>query len=103
MNRSDLIMELLLKYRHLAPSFTSTQQMPNIKKDPMLIDIVPDFFITGHIHTAIHHQYKKTTCLNCSAWCKETEYQKKIGLKPDPCKIFLVNLKTREVKVKSFL
>jgi DNA polymerase II small subunit len=103
MKRSDIIMEALLKHRHLAPTYASTQMLPDSMKDPLVISTVPDFFVSGHIHTTTKHQYKSVTCLNCSAWVGMTEYQKKIGLVPDPCKVFIVDLSTREVVEKSFM
>jgi len=50
MERADLIMKFLLQRRHLAPTHTSNQYIPDIDSDPLVIEKVPDIFVTGHIH-----------------------------------------------------
>ena len=100
--RADLIMKFLLQRRHLAPTHTSNLYIPDANQDPLLIDKVPDFFITGHIHRVNSINYRNITGLNCGCWVSQSEEQKKRGLVPDPSKIFLVNLQTREVKIRDF-
>lgn len=101
--RVDLILEFLLKRRHLAPTHGSTLIIPDAEEDFLLIDKIPDFFATGHIHRTSVSNYKNITCINTSAWTETTEDQIKRGLEPQPGRIILVNLKTREVKVMNFL
>lgn len=101
--RPDLIMKFLLQRRHLAPTHTSNLYVPDTKEDPLIIDRIPDFFITGHIHRVGVTNYKNITLINCSCWTEITEDQEKRGLQPQPAKIPLVNLKTREVKIINFL
>jgi DNA polymerase II small subunit len=87
----------------LAPSHTSNQYIPDVNEDPLIIRDVPDFFVTGHIHRLSVGQYKNITLLNCSCWSDVTEDQEKRGLEPQPGKLPLVNLKTREVKIINFM
>ncbi len=101
-DRSDLIMEYYLKWRHLAPTHTSNMYIPDGNTDPLIIDTVPDFLATGHIHRTEVGQYRGTTLLNCSAWTAPTEYQEKRGLTPEPGRSLIVNLHTRKVKVLNF-
>jgi len=100
--RPDLIMKYILQRRHLAPSHSSTLYLPNAKEDPLIIEKVPDFFISGHLHKTIVANYKNITMMNCSCWIGRTEDQERRGIHPDPCKAILVNLKTRDVKILNF-
>ena len=101
--RSDLIMKFLLQRRHLAPTHGSTLYLPDPDEDFLLIDIVPDFFITGHIHRSSAANYRNITMINSSCWTETTEDQIKRGLEPLPARVPVVNLKTRNVKMINFL
>ncbi len=100
--RSDLIMKYLLQRRHLAPAHKSTLYIPDAKKDSLVIDRIPDFFASGHIHRTSAANYRNITMLNCSSWLAMTEYQEKVGLIPQPGRAILVNLQTRKVKILKF-
>jgi DNA polymerase II small subunit len=100
--RSDLIMKFLLQRRHLAPTHTSTLYLPDAQRDSLVIDKIPDFFVSGHIHRTSAANYRNVTLLNCSSWLKMSEYQEKVGLIPQPGRALLVNLQTRKVKVLKF-
>ncbi len=101
-HRADLIMKFLLKRRHLAPSFKSTPYYPAHKEDPLLIRQIPDFLITGHIHYTSVANYRGITMISGSCWQAKTDFQEKLGHDPEPARVPLVNLKTREVKVMRF-
>ena len=100
--RVDLIMQYLLQRRHLAPTHTSTLYLPDAQKDNLVIDKIPDFFVTGHIHRVSASNYKSVTMLSCSCWLEKTEYQEKVGLHPQPGRAILVNLQTRKAKILKF-
>ncbi|PIN81771.1 hypothetical protein COV13_00050 [Candidatus Woesearchaeota archaeon CG10_big_fil_rev_8_21_14_0_10_32_9] len=101
--RSDLIMKFLLQRRHLAPTHKSTLYLPDSEEDFLLIDAVPDFFITGHIHRSSVSSYRNVTLVNASCWTETTDDQIKRGLEPLPARIPIINLKTRDVKIMNFL
>jgi len=101
--RSDLILKFLLQKRHLAPTHGSTLYLPDSEQDFLMIDIIPDLFITGHIHRSTVGQYRNITTINASCWTETTEDQVKRGLEPLPARVPIVNLKTREVKIMNFL
>jgi DNA polymerase II small subunit len=103
LSKADAVMKFYLQRRHLAPSHGSTQFIPDIREDPLVIDRVPDFFVTGHIHKVSVNTYKGVTLLNTSGWVAQSEYQKRFGLVPDPCRVVLVNLNNRDVKVLNFM
>ncbi|MBS3105656.1 DNA-directed DNA polymerase II small subunit [Candidatus Woesearchaeota archaeon] len=101
-DRADLIMKFLLKRRHLAPSHLSTLYIPDTKKDPLVIEKVPDFFLSGHIHKSITANYRNTTLICGSCWQSKTTFQEKVGHNPEPSRVPIVNLKTRDVKILKF-
>ncbi len=101
--RVDLIMKLLLQKRHLAPSHTSTLYIPYKDHDPLVVDKIPDFFISGHIHKLSISSYNNVTLISGSCWQSRTDFQERTGHSPDPSRVPLVNLKTREIKVLNFL
>ncbi|MFC1728516.1 DNA-directed DNA polymerase II small subunit [Nanoarchaeota archaeon] len=100
--RTDQVMKFLLQRRHLCPTYSSTLYLPNQKQDYLIIDKIPDFFITGHVHRAAITNYKNITAICGSCWQSITPFQEKVGHKPEPCKVPIVNLKTREVKMLNF-
>ena len=101
--RTDLILKYLLQRRHLAPTHGATLYLPDADQDFLLIDIIPDFFITGHIHRSTVGSYRNITTINSSCWTETTEDQIKRGLEPLPARVPIINLKTREVKIMNFL
>lgn len=101
-DRADLIMKFLLKRRHLAPSFTSTLIIPEISNDALVIDKVPDFFVTGHIHKTAVSSYRNITLICGSCWQSTTSFQVKVGHHPEPARVPVVNLKTRKVTILNF-
>ncbi len=101
--RVDLIMKLYLQKRHLAPTHTSTLYLPDSDKDYLVIENIPDFLVTGHIHKITATNYRNITMLNCSGWLKETDFQTKVGITPEPARAILVNLKTRQAKIMNFM
>jgi DNA polymerase II small subunit len=101
-DRADLIMKFLLQRRHLAPSYTSTLYNVDELEDPLIIKELPDFFITGHIHKTAVSNYKNITMVSGSTWQDKTEFQEKLGHKPEPCRVPIVNLNTRDIKIIRF-
>lgn len=101
--RADLIMQFLLKRRHLAPTFGSTPYFPGHAEDPLLIKKIPDFFVSGHIHYSCVANYRSITLISGSCWQGKTSFQEKLGHEPEPGRVPVINLKTREVKVLRFV
>lgn len=99
---ADDIMIALLKRRHMAPAHGSYLYVPDPDEDALIIDPIPDIFVTGHIHRAQTKNYRNVTCINSSCWTAITENQEKRGLEPQPGRAFVVSLKTREVKMLNF-
>ncbi len=101
--RGDLIMKYLLQRRHLSPTHTATLYIPDAKNDSLFIDNIPDFIITGHLHQVSNLNYRNVSLVGCGCWEGLTPYQEKTGSKTDTAKITLINLKTRDLKILSFL
>jgi len=101
-DRADLIMKFLLKRRHLAPSHRSTLYVPDTKKDSLVIEKIPDFFLSGHIHKSVTSNYRNITLICGSCWQSKTTFQEKIGHNPEPSRVPIVNLMTRDVKILKF-
>lgn len=101
-DRADLIMKFLLKRRHLAPTHLSTLYVPDAKKDSLVIEKAPDFFLSGHIHKSVTANYRNTTLICGSCWQGKTIFQEKVGHNPEPSRVPIINLKTREVKILKF-
>ncbi|MDD5650535.1 MAG: DNA-directed DNA polymerase II small subunit [Candidatus Nanoarchaeia archaeon] len=101
-DRADLIMKFYLQRRHFAPTHASNTYIPDPEQDYMLIDKIPDILATGHVHKVSTMVYKGINCINCSCWAARTEEQARRGINPDPSKVILANLKTREIKILNF-
>ena len=97
------ILKYLLTKRHFAPSHGSTLFVPDVDYDPLVIEKVPDVFVCGDMHRSDISRYKDTILINCSCWQAKTAFQEKTGNNPDPGKVPILNLKTREVKVIKFI
>lgn len=102
LERVEVILEFLMKKRHLAPTHTSTQYIPDEREDFLVIKNIPDIFITGHIHRTSITNYRGVTMMNSSTWIGMTDFQEKVGLHPMPARVPIINLKTRKAKILKF-
>lgn len=101
MNKPELILDYLLKNRHLAPTHGSVQILPS-ETDFHFIKDPPDIFVSGHIHKSGLIYHNNILGISVSSWEGLTPYQEKFGNTPDHCKVPLFNLKTRLVKMLDF-
>jgi len=92
----------MLKRRHLAPTHSSAVYIPNAEKDPLVISEVPDVLCTGEMHRADIENYNGVLIVTGSCWQSQTPFEEKRGNVPDPCKVPILNLKTREIKIFDF-
>ena len=92
----------MLKRRHLAPTHSNVVYIPNAKKDGLVISEVPDVLCTGEVHKLDIDTYNGVLIITGSCWQARTDFEEKVGNIPDPCKVPLLNLKTREVKILDF-
>lgn len=101
-DKTDLIMKFLLQRRHLAPTHTSTLYVPDPSLDPLIIDTVPDFFLSGHVHRAAVNAYHGVTVVVSSCFQAKTGFQEKVGHEPTPCHVPVIGLHTRKVTMLNF-
>ncbi|MEK6822724.1 MAG: DNA polymerase II small subunit, partial [Nanoarchaeota archaeon] len=55
-----------------------------------------------HIHKSSFLNYRGVTIISGSCFQARTKFQEKVGHNPDPCRVPIVNLQTREVSVLNF-
>jgi len=96
------IMRGLLQRRHLAPTYGARTPLSPEREDFLVVDDIPDIFHTGHVHKFGLDSYRGVTMINSGTWQSQTDFQKRMGIEPDPCRAPLINLSTGERKVLRF-
>jgi len=101
-NEPTEVMKLMLKKRHLAPTYGGYTPLAPEHEDYMLINQVPDIFVTGHVHTSSIDNYRGVILINASSWQSQTSYQKMMNFVPDSAKLPIVDLKTGNATAMDF-
>jgi len=96
------VVKEMLKRRHLAPMHGLMDYIPCEKGDPLVISEIPDIITTGDQHRVEISTYNNILLIATSCWQSITPFEEKVGNVPDPCKVPLFNLKTREIKILDF-
>jgi len=100
-NPLDAMREMLRK-RHLAPLYGGKTPIAPESEDYLIVDEVPDIFVTGHVHGCGLGEYRGVTLVNSSTWQAQTSYQKMHNIEPRPAQLPIVDLATGEGVVRSF-
>jgi DNA polymerase II small subunit len=95
-------MKMLLKARHLAPTYGERTPIAPEQEDMMVISEVPDIFHSGHVHIVDVQNYRGTLVVNSGAWQGQTKYQQTMGITPTPGMAVIVNLATLQPFVYDF-
>jgi DNA polymerase II small subunit len=95
-------MKVLLKARHLAPTYGERTPVAPEQEDMMVITDVPDIFHSGHVHVTDVQSYRGTLVVNSGAWQSQTKYQQTMGITPSPGLAIVVNLATLQPFVQDF-
>lgn len=95
-------MKEMLKRRHLAPIYGGKTPIAPECRDYLVIDDVPDIFVTGHVHAFGVKSYRDVILINASAWQSQTDYQRMLGFVPDPAKVSVIDLQTMKCDVVNF-
>jgi len=95
-------MKIMLRKHHLAPTYGGYTPLAPEHSDYMIIDRVPDIFVTGHVHVAAIGDYRGVTLINASSWQAQTSYQKMLNFIPDSAKLPIVDLKVGNVTMMDF-
>jgi len=96
------IIKHILKHRHLSPIHSANVYIPSEKDDALMIKTVPDIIVTGDMHRTDVDMYNGILIICGSCWQSITPFEEKVGNIPDPCKVPMLNLKTREMKILDF-
>jgi DNA polymerase II small subunit len=96
------VMKEMLKRRHLAPIYGGRTNVAPEVNDHMVIETIPDIFVTGHVHGTGVERYRGTTLINASSWQDQTNFQKSMNFVPDPAKVPIVNLRDMSIKLMDF-
>jgi DNA polymerase II small subunit len=95
-------MEVLLKARHLAPTYGKRTALSPEVRDMLVIDPVPDVFHAGHVHTLDVGSYRGTLVVNSGTFQGQTPFQANMGLDPICSIVPILNLSTLEVIKRNF-
>jgi DNA polymerase II small subunit/DNA polymerase delta subunit B len=101
MNPTRVVKEML-KRRHLAPIHGIMDYIPCEGEDPLVIKEVPDIVAIGDQHRAEVSMQNNVLIIASSCFQSITPFEEKVGNVPDPCKVPIFNLKTREIKILDF-
>lgn len=95
-------MKLLLRSRHLAPTYGKRTALSPELRDYLVVDTVPDVFHAGHVHAYGELNYRGTLLVNSGTWQAQTDYQANMGLEPTPSIIPILDLSTLKVLRRNF-
>ncbi|MEM4605474.1 MAG: metallophosphoesterase [Candidatus Pacearchaeota archaeon] len=98
----SVVIKEMLRRRLLCPAHGNYDYVPNGKKDFHLIEEIPDIICTGDLHRPEVSYYNNILIVSSSCWQSKTPFEEKVGHEPDPCKVPILNLKTREIKILNF-
>ena len=101
-NQPTDAMKIMLRKRHLAPVYGGYTPLAPEHTDYMIIDRVPEIFVTGHVHTSFITQYRGVTLINASSWQSQTSYQKMLNFIPDSAKLPIVDLQSGNATTMDF-
>ena len=96
------IMKIMLKKHHLAPTYGGYTPLAPEHVDYMVIDKIPDVFVTGHVHLAQIGEYRGVKLINASSWQAQTSYQKMLNFIPDSAKLPILDLKSGNITMMDF-
>jgi len=95
-------MELLMRSRHVAPTYGSSTPLAPEKEDRLIISSVPDIFQMGHIHVHDWKRYKGVTMIASGSWQEQTAFQRRMNLTPTPGIASIVDLQTHQLVALDF-
>lgn len=96
------VMERMLHMRHLCPMYGARTAIAPERDDILVIDRVPDIFVTGHLHKTDVKNYRNVLMIQASTWQAQTTFQRMMNIKPDPAKAVAVDLQTLSAKRLNF-
>ena len=87
-----------IRHRHILPMWGEEPIIP-LEYDPLVIDEIPDIYVTGHLHMvdARITKISGTLLINSSTFQGLTSWQRKLGIKPTPGIVPIVDLHSYDV------
>jgi len=101
-SKPEMAMRAMLERRHLAPSWGGKTPLSPEPEDRLVIPVIPDIFVTGHVHGHFVGNHKGTMMVHSSTWQDQTDFQRMLGFQPKPCILTVVNLHTFATESVSF-
>ena len=95
-------MKVLLRARHLSPIYGERTPIAPEQEDHMVITEVPDIFHSGHIHVLDAQNYRGTLIVNSGTWQGQTNFQRTMGIIPNPGVAVIVDLSTLQPFIMDF-
>ena len=95
-------MKLLLRSRHLAPTYGKRTALSPELRDFLVVDPVPDVLHSGHVHTFGELTYRGTLLVNSGTWQAQTSFQSNMGLEPTPSIVPVLDLSSMKVLRRNF-
>ena len=102
-SKPEMAMRGMLERRHLAPSWGGKTPLSPEPEDRLVIPVVPDIFVTGHVHGHFVGDHKGTLMVHSSTWQDQTDFQRMLGFQPKPCILTVVNLHTFATESINFI
>ncbi len=96
------VMREMCARRHLAPIYGQRNALAPEKKDYLVMDTIPDIFVSGHVHGVGQMVYNGVRLINASTWQDQTEYQRMHNFNPDPGIMPTVDLATGRIEMHDF-
>lgn len=100
-NPLDVMKEMCVR-RHLAPIYGQRNALAPEKKDYLVMEHVPDIFVSGHVHGAGQEIYNGIRMVNASTWQDQTEYQRQHNFNPEPGIMPVIELGSGAIKMHNF-
>ena len=89
--KNELMMEELLRKRHLAPIYGERTPLASELEDYLVIEEIPDIFHTGHIHINSYKKFNGIHMINSGTFQTQTDYQKIKNIEPTPAQVPIIN------------
>jgi DNA polymerase II small subunit len=92
----------LLQKRHLAPVYGGRTAISPEPQDYLVIEEAPDVFHCGHMHVYGYERYRGVEVVNSGTFQETTIYMRRLGVKPTPGIVPVIDLQTHQARVIHF-
>ena len=89
--KNDLLMEELMKKRHLAPIYGERTPLASELEDYLVIEEVPDILHTGHVHVNSYRRFNGIHLINSGTFQTQTSFQKIHNIEPTPAEVPVIH------------